>query len=336
MGHFKAVVIEKNANGENGHSVALKDFDEAGFMDGDVTVRIAYSSLNYKDGLAITGASPVVRRFPMIPGIDFAGIVENSANPAFKAGDKVLLNGWGTGETHLGAYGEKTKVKGSWLIHLPEGLSMLDAMTIGTAGYTAMLSVMALENYGLSSEQGRVVVSGASGGVGSVALMLLAAKGWSVEAVTGRPEEADYLHSLGAETVLPRQEFSAPGRPLGKERWIAGIDTAGSHVLANMLAQTAYGGAVASCGLAAGMDLPTTVMPFILRGVALLGIDSVMCPLDKRKRAWTALAGSLDYTKLQAMRSIISLDQVIQAGHDILAGKIRGRTVIAIDPSIDA
>lgn len=332
MVFFKALVLDKS---ENGQTTVLRDFDEAGLMDGDVTVRVAYSSLNYKDGLALTGMAPVVRRFPMIPGIDFAGIVESSSHPDFKEGDKVLLNGWGTGETHLGAYAEKTRVKGDWLLHLPKELSMLDAMTIGTAGYTAMLCVIALERHGITADHGAVVVSGASGGVGSVAIMLLAKLGWSVSAITGRLQESTYLKSLGANEILPRQDFSIPAKPLSKERWGAAIDTVGSNTLANILSQIRYDGAVAACGLAGGMDIPGSVMPFILRNVALLGVDSVMCPIQKRREAWERLAKDLNHTQLSQVRSIISLDEVATAGKKIISGKIKGRTVVEINSSLD-
>ena len=327
MSHFKAVVIDKT---EQGSSVALRDFDETGLMEGDVTVRVAYSSLNYKDGLALTGKAPVVRRFPMIPGIDFAGTVESSTNPDFKPGDAVLLNGWGTGETHLGAYAEKTRVKGDWLIRLPEGLSFKDAMAIGTAGYTAMLCLMALERYGVTPDRGPVIVTGAAGGVGSVAISLLASAGWTVLAVTGRPEEADYLKSLGASEILARAELSGPAKPLAKERWAAGVDTVGSTTLANVLSMTRYGGAVAACGLAGGMDLPASVAPFILRNVALLGVDSVMAPRILRQEAWSRLAKELDRSKLAALTTEVALSQVFEAGAAIVAGQVRGRTVVKV------
>ena len=327
MGTFRAVVVEKGKGGQN---VALKDFDVSGLMEGDVTVRVTHSTLNYKDGLALTGKAPVVRRFPMIPGIDFAGVVEASGHPEFKPGDKVVLNGWGTGETHLGAYGEKSRVKGDWLIPLPEGLSPEQAMAIGTAGYTAMLAVLALERHGLTPQNGPAVVTGAAGGVGSVAIALLAKAGWRVIASTGRPQEADYLKGLGAAEIIDRNELSQPAKPLAKERWAAGVDSVGSHTLANLLAMTRYGGAVAACGLASGMDLPTSVAPFILRGVSLLGIDSVIAPKGLRLEAWRRLAADLDRDRLAAMTTRIPLDQVIEAGRDILEGKVRGRTVVEI------
>jgi acrylyl-CoA reductase (NADPH) len=299
-------------------------------MDGDVTVRVSHSTLNYKDGLALTGKAPVVRRFPMIPGIDFAGTVEASSHPDFKPGDPVVLNGWGTGETHLGAYGEKSRVKGDWLVPLPPGLTPEQAMAIGTAGYTAMLSLLALEKHGLTPDRGPAIVTGAAGGVGSVATALLAAAGWHVVASTGRPQEADYLKGLGAAEIIDRAELAAPAKPLSKERWAAGIDSVGSQTLANLLAMTKYRGAVAACGLAGGMDLPTSVAPFILRGVSLLGIDSVMAPKALRLEAWARLARDLDPAKLAAMTTLIPLDRVIEAGKDILAGKTRGRFVVAV------
>jgi acrylyl-CoA reductase (NADPH) len=327
MGTFKAVVVEK---GEGGQSVGVRDFDENDLMEGDVTVRVTHSTLNYKDGLALTGKAPVVRRFPMIPGIDFAGVVETSSHPDFKPGDKVVLNGWGTGETHLGAYAEKSRVKGDWLIPLPEGLSPEQAMAIGTAGYTAMLAVLALEKHGLKPENGPTVVTGSAGGVGSVAIALLAKSGWHVIASTGRTQEADYLKGLGAAEIIDRNELSQPAKPLGKERWAAGVDSVGSQTLANLLAMTKYRGAIAACGLAGGMDLPTSVAPFILRGVSLLGIDSVMAPKALRLEAWNRLATDLDHDTLAAMTTKIPLARVIKAGRDILEGKVRGRVVVEI------
>jgi acrylyl-CoA reductase (NADPH) len=324
---FKAIVIEK---AETGTKAALTEFDEANFMDGDVTVRVEYSTVNYKDGLAITGKAPVVRRFPMIAGIDFAGTVESSTNAAWKPGDKVILNGWGCGETHLGAYGEKARVKGDWLVRLPATMSARDAMAIGTAGYTAMLSVMALERHGLTPASGPIVVTGAAGGVGSVAIAILAKLGFTVSAVTGRPQEADYLKSLGASEIVDRKELAAPGKPLAKERWAGAVDAVGSTTLANLLAMTRYGGAVAACGLAGGMDLPTSVAPFILRGVCLYGIDSVMCPIERRREAWKRLENDLDRQKLAAITSEIPLSGVPEAARRILDGQVRGRIVVKI------
>jgi len=326
MTTFRALVATK---GETGPSLAFADFAESDLMEGDVTVRVTHSTVNYKDGLAISGKAPVVRRWPMIPGIDFAGRVETSEHPDFKPGDLVVLNGWGTGETHLGAYAQKSRVKGDWLVPLPAGLTPAEAMAIGTAGYTAMLCVLALERYGLKPADGPVVVTGAAGGVGSVAIALLAKAGWHVIASTGRAEEADYLKGLGASEIIDRNELSQPGRPLGKERWIAGVDAVGSHTLANLLSMTKYGGA-AACGLAQGMDLPASVAPFILRGVALLGVDSVMCPKPRRLEAWQRLAADLDRDKLAAMTTTIPLEDVIETGKAIVEGKVKGRVVVEI------
>jgi len=327
MGTFKAIVINKT---EAGQTARLTDFDENDLMEGDVTVRVEWSTLNYKDGLALTGKSPVVRRFPMIAGIDFAGTVESSSHSGWKPGDKVILNGWGLGETHLGAYAQKARVKGDWLVRLPQSMSTREAMAIGTAGYTAMLSVMALERAGIAPARGPVVVTGAAGGVGSVAVALLAKLGYAVIASTGRPEEAAYLKGLGAGEVIERKELSGPARPIAKERWAGGIDAVGSTTLANVLSMTRYGGAVAACGLAGGMDLPTSVAPFILRGVSLLGIDSVMCPLALRQEAWRRLETDLDRAKIAAMTSEIGLAEVIEAGARIMAGQVRGRIVVNI------
>jgi acrylyl-CoA reductase (NADPH) len=324
---FKAIVIEK---ADKGQSVSLTQFDEANLMEGDVTVAVQWSTLNYKDGLAITGRSPVVRRFPMIPGIDFAGVVESSSDPEWHKGDRVILNGWGVGETHLGAYGEKARVKGRWLVRLPEGMSAREAMAVGTAGYTAMLCVMALERHGAKPEQGPIVVTGAAGGVGSVAVALLAKLGYTVIASTGRKSEADYLKSLGASEIIDRAELSGTPRPLAKERWAGGIDSVGSATLANVLSMTKYGGAVAACGLAGGMDLPSSVAPFILRGVALLGIDSVQCSPKLRNEAWQRLDSDLDRGKLEAMTSQIGLSEVIEMAGTILDGRVRGRIVVKI------
>lgn len=327
MATFKAIRIDK---ADKGTTAALTQFDEAELMDGDVTVRVEWSTLNYKDGLALTGKAPVVRRFPMIAGIDFAGTVQASSHPQWKAGDKVVCTGWGMGETHLGAYAEKARVKGDWLIALPQGLSARDAMAIGTAGFTAMLSVLALEKHGISSKSGPVVVTGAAGGVGSVATVVLSKLGYHVIASTGRASEADYLKSLGAAEVIDRNELSAPAKPLARERWAGGVDSVGSTTLANLLSMTKYGGAIAACGLAAGMDLPSSVAPFILRGVCLLGIDSVMCPIDPRKAAWQRLASDLDRTKLSEITTEIPLAEVPEWGAKILAGQVRGRIVVKI------
>jgi acrylyl-CoA reductase (NADPH) len=327
MGTFKAIRIDK---ADKGTTAALAQFDEAELMDGDVTVRVEWSTLNYKDGLAVTGKAPVVRRFPMIAGIDLAGTIEQSSHPQWKAGDKVICNGWGMGETHLGAFAEKARVKGDWLVRLPEGMSSRDAMAIGTAGYTAMLAVLALEKQGLTPKEGPIVVTGAAGGVGSVAIALLSKLGYHVIASTGRMSETDYLKGLGAAEVIDRQELSGPVKPLARERWAGGIDSVGSTTLANVLSMTKYRGAIAACGLAAGMDLPSSVAPFILRGVCLLGIDSVMCPIELRKTAWSRLASDLDSGKLAEITHEIGLDGVIEAGAKILAGQVRGRIVVKI------
>jgi acrylyl-CoA reductase (NADPH) len=327
MASFKALKLSKT---QDGQAAEFVDFDEAELMEGDVTVRISHSAVNYKDGLAVTGKGPVVRRWPMIPGIDFAGVVESSASPAWKPGDAVILNGWGTGETHLGAYAQKSRVKGEWLIPLPAGMSPAEAMAIGTAGYTAMLALMALEDHGAKPERGPLLVTGAAGGVGSVAIALAAKAGWHVIASTGRPEEADYLKGLGAAEIMDRAELSAPGRPLGKERWAAAIDSVGSHTLANVLAMTKYGGVVAACGLAQGMDLPASVAPFILRGVSLLGIESVMACPALRRAAWARLARDLDRSLLAAMTTTIGFDAIPATAEAILAGKVRGRVVVEI------
>jgi acrylyl-CoA reductase (NADPH) len=324
---FKAVRIDK---AEKGTTAALTQFDEAELMEGDVTVRVEWSTLNYKDGLAVTGKAPVVRRFPMIAGIDFAGTVEQSSHPQWKAGDKVVCNGWGMGETHLGAYAEKARVKGDWLVRLPENISTRDAMAIGTAGYTAMLSVLALEKHGLTPKSGPIVVTGAAGGVGSVAVAILSKRGFQVTASTGRREEADYLKKLGAKEVIERAELAGPAKPLAKERWAGGIDAVGSTTLANVLSMTRYGGAVAACGLAGGMDLPTSVAPFILRGISLLGIDSVMRPKADRELAWKRLEGDLDRGKLADATSEIGLGEVIDAARRIVEGRVRGRIAVKI------
>jgi len=324
---FKAIVVEK---GEGGQKAGLADFDEANLMDGDVTVRVEWSTVNYKDGLALTGKAPVIRRFPMIPGIDFAGTVESSSHPQWKPGDRVILNGWGAGETHLGGYAEKARVKGDWLVGLPARNSARGAMAIGTAGYTAMLAVMALERQGVAPRHGPVIVTGAAGGVGSVAVTLLAKLGFAVVASTGRPAEADYLKSLGAREIIERKELAGASKPLGPERWAGGIDTVGSSTLATVLSMTRYGGAIAACGLAGGMDLPATVAPFILRGVSLIGIDSVMCPLERRREAWKRLASDIDAGKLATMTSEIDLAGVMDAGRRIVEGAVRGRIVVKI------
>jgi len=324
--NFKAIVISRDADKKQ--SVAVTELSEAELMEGDVTVAVEYTTVNYKDGLAITGKAPVVRRFPLVPGIDFAGTVLSSSHPDFRAGDKVILNGWGVGETHHGGFARRARVKGDWLVPLPGGLTARDAMAAGTAGYTAMLSVMALERHGISPDRGAIVVTGAAGGVGSVAISLLSRLGYHVIASTGRPAESDFLEELGAAEIIDRNELSAPAKPLAKERWAGGVDAVGSHTLANVLSMTSYGGAVAACGLAGGMDLPGSVAPFILRGVSLLGIDSVMAPKALRLEAWRRLATELDHGKLAALSRTIGFDGIIGAAQDIVAGKIRGRVVV--------
>lgn len=325
---FEAVLITRGEDKQQ--SVDFVELDENELMEGDVTVAIEFSTVNYKDGLAITGKAPVVRRFPMVPGIDFAGTVLRSSHPDWQESDKVILNGWGVGETHYGAYAKRARVSGDWLVPLPSAISARDAMAVGTAGYTAMLCVMALERHGITPDRGPVIVTGAAGGVGSVALAILARLGYSTIASTGRPEEEAYLRDLGASEIIHRDELSNPGKPLGKERWAAGVDAVGSHTLANVLAMTSENGAVAACGLAQGMDLPASVAPFILRGVTLLGINSVTAPKALRMEAWQRIATDLDLEKLAAMSETISLRDVIKAGEDIVAGKVRGRLVVAI------
>ena len=324
---FEALLLTKTEGAQN---AAWSKLAEADLMEGDVTVRVTHSTINYKDGLAITGKAPVVRRWPMIPGIDFAGLVESSSHPEFKPGDEVVLNGWGIGETHMGGYSECARVKGDWLVPLPQGLTRAQAMAIGTAGYTAMLAVMALEAHEVVPAKGPVLVTGAAGGVGSTAIALLSKLGYTVLASTGRPEEEAYLKTLGAAEIVARQELSAPGKPLGRERWAGAIDSAGSYTLANALAQTKYGGAVASCGNAQGMDLPASVAPFILRGVTLTGIDSVKAPKAKRLQAWSRLAQDLDRQKLSAITQTRSWKDVMELAPQILEGKVRGRIVLEV------
>ncbi|WP_028710149.1 MDR family oxidoreductase [Paracoccus pantotrophus] len=324
---FKAILIEKD---ENGQRVSLSELDENRLPEGDVTVRIACSTLNYKDALAITGKGPVVRRFPMVPGIDFAGVVEQSTDPFFRPGDKVVLNGWGLGEVHWGGLSELARVKGDWLIPLEPAFSFSRAMSIGTAGYTAMLCVMALERHGVRPESGEVLVTGAVGGVGSVAVAVLAKLGYEVAAVTGRVEESEYLARLGAKRILPRSDFNQQGKPLASEQWAGAIDVVGGHVLANVCASMKYRGVVAACGLAGGMAFPATVAPFILRGVTLAGIDSVMCPLDERREAWRRLAEDLDPALLDGMTQHVAIEEVIGVSEQLIAGAMRGRVVVPI------
>ncbi len=323
---FKAILVSRDADKKQ--SVTVEELTEADLMDGDVTVAVEATTINYKDGLAITGKAPVVRRWPLVPGIDFAGTVLSSDHPDWRKGDRVVLNGWGVGETHYGAFAGRARINGDWLVPLPEGMSAHDAMAIGTAGYTAMLCVMALERHGITPDRGPVVVTGAAGGVGSVAVALLSGLGYHVVASTGGSAESGYLAELGAAEVIAREELSQPGKPLGKERWAGGIDTVGSTTLANVLSMTAYGGAVAACGLAGGMDLPATVAPFILRGVSLLGIDSVMAPKKIRLEAWRRIGADLNPAKLAALSTTIGFDGIVEAARAIVEGKVRGRVVV--------
>ncbi|MCK3776851.1 oxidoreductase [Ensifer sesbaniae] len=329
---FDAVLIEKS---DSGQEAGLSRIDTSQLPQGDVLVEVAWSTLNYKDALAITGASPVVRSFPMVPGIDFAGVVVESSHSAFEPGDRVVLNGWGVGERHWGGLAARARVSGDWLVPLPEGISLRNAMAIGTAGYTAMLCVMALERTGVMPDSGEVVVTGAAGGVGSIATMFLAARGYRVAAVTGRMTEADYLTSLGATTIIDRAEFTQVGRPLAKERWAGAIDVAGGVVLANVLASMRYRGVVAACGLAGGMELTTTVAPFILRGVTLVGIDSVMCPKSERLIVWQRLAHEVDMARLEAMTTEVQLSNVVALAPRFLEGEVRGRILVPVNPQID-
>ena len=323
---FKAILISRDDDKKQ--SVAVTELTEADLMDGDVTVAVEATTVNYKDGLAITGKAPVVRRWPLVPGIDFAGTVLSSDHDEWRKGDRVILNGWGVGETHYGAYAGRARVKGEWLVPLPDGMSAHDAMAVGTAGYTAMLSVMALERHGITPQRGPVIVTGAAGGVGSVAVAILSKLGDHVVASTGRPQEEAYLRELGAAEIIARDELTGAVKPLAKERWAGGIDAVGSTTLANVLSMTAYGGAVAACGLAGGMDLPSSVAPFILRGVSLLGIDSVMAPREIRRQAWQRIGRDLDLAKLKALSTTIGFDGIVAAATDIVDGKIRGRVVV--------
>ena len=325
---FKGILIEKD---DAGYRAAPQELSAERLPAGDVTVAVDYSTLNYKDALAITGRGPVVRSFPMVPGIDFAGRVEQSDHPQFKAGDTVVLNGWGVGENHWGGLAQTARVKGDWLIPLPAQFTARQAMAIGTAGYTAMLCVMALERQGIAPDKGEVLVTGAAGGVGSIAVAVLAKLGYSVAAVTGRPQEADYLKALGAAEILERQQFSQPGKPLARERWAAAVDSVGSHTLANVLASMRYNGVVAACGLAQGMDLPATVAPFILRGVILTGVESVYCAKPQRQEAWRRLGEDLSPDKLELIGSReIGLDEVVDTAAALIEGKVRGRVVVDV------
>jgi acrylyl-CoA reductase (NADPH) len=325
---IKAILINKH---EGAYGARLADVNESELPEAPVTVRIEYSTVNYKDGLAITGKSPVVRKFPMVPGIDLAGVVETSSSAAWRAGDRVLLNGWGVGETHWGGFAQKARVNAEWLQRIPEAFTARQAMAIGTAGYTASLCVEALMRNGLDPARGEVLVTGASGGVGSVAIALLAKAGCNVVASTGKQAEAGYLQALGAKQVIDRNELSQAGKPLQKERWAAVVDSVGSHTLANACAQTRYRGAVAACGLAQGMDFPTSVAPFILRGVTLLGIDSVMAPQTLREPAWSRLARDLDAAVLERVSRVIGLADTLGAANDIISGAIRGRVVVDVN-----
>jgi len=322
---FQGILITKT---DGVYAAALQSIDEAILGEGDVTVAVEWSTLNYKDGLALTGKSPVVRKFPLVAGIDFAGTVQSSQHPRWKAGDRVVLNGWGVGETHSGGLAQVARVKGDWLVPLPAAFSARQAMAIGTAGYTAMLCVMALEQHGVRPGDGEVLVTGANGGVGSVAVALLAQLGYTVVASTGRMAEAAHLQALGAQSVIDRAELSNPGKPLAKERWAGVVDSVGSHTLANACASTRYGGAVAACGLAQGMDFPASVAPFILRGITLYGIDSVMAPLARREAAWARLARDLDGAKLEAMTTEVALADAVEVAQRLLQGQVRGRVVV--------
>ena len=325
---FNAIVIDKN---DDGQTVELKQVDEASLPEGDVVIDVAFSTLNFKDGLAITNSSPVVRSFPMVPGIDLAGTVRESSHADYKAGDKVVLNGWGVGEVHWGGLAQVASLKGDWLVPLPAAFDEKQAMAIGTAGYTAALCVDALVDAGVKPEQGPVLVSGATGGVGSVAIALLKAAGFEVHALTGKTSEADYLKGLGADEVVDRATMSEKGKPLQRELWAGVVDTAGSFTLANACAQTKYGGAVAACGLAQGFDLPATVMPFILRGVRLLGVDSVMAPKGPRLKAWDRLARDLDPAKLDAIGQQIGLGEAIETAKKFMSGEVKGRYIVDVN-----
>ncbi len=323
---FRALVVMKDGDRQGASITELTDAD---LMDGDVTVAVEHSTVNYKDGLAITGKAPVIRKFPLIAGIDLAGRVLRSENPRFHEGDRVVLNGYGLGEVHHGGYAQRARIKGEWLVHLPENISTAQAMAIGTAGYTAMLCVMTLEREGITPASGDVLVTGAAGGVGSVTIALLDKLGYRVVASSRRAEqEGEYLRGLGADEIINARELSEPGRPLGKERWAGAVDSVGSYTLANVLSQTKYDGVVVACGLAQGSDLPATVMPFILRDVTLAGVDSVMAPREKREEAWRRLATDLDLAKLDSMTSRATLDEVLTLAGEILAGKTRGRVVV--------
>lgn len=325
---FKGILIEKD---EAGYRAAVKDIDEAQLPDGDVTVAVSHSTLNYKDGLAITGKGPVVRKFPMVPGVDLVGNIAESSHPDYQIGDAVVLNGWGVGEGHWGGLAQKARLKGDWLVPLPKQFSPLQAMAIGTAGYTAMLCVLALERHGVTPDKGEILVTGAAGGVGSVAVAVLSKLGYTVVGVTGRPEETDYVKRLGASEVMERAAFSSPGKPLSRERWAGAVDVVGSHTLANVCASTKYRGVVTACGLAGGMDFPATVAPFILRGVTLAGVDSVMCPREDRLVAWQRLGVDLDVSKLSLITNEIGLAEAIPMAAKLMDGQVRGRVVVDVN-----
>ena len=324
---IKGILIEK----DDQYKASLQTIDESTLPEGDVSVAVSHSTLNYKDALAITGKAPVVRHFPLVPGIDLAGVVESSSAGRFKPGDKVLLNGFGVGETHCGGLAQKAVLKSDWLIPLPEAFSPAQAMAIGTAGYTAMLCVLALEKHGVTPDKGEILVTGANGGVGSFAIALLAKLGYTVVASTGRANEADYLKKLGARDIIDRQSLSEPGKPLGKERWAGAVDSVGSHTLVNVCAGMRYGGVVAACGLAQGMDFPATVAPFILRGVTLAGIDSVMRPLEDRIEAWDRLAALINHDMLSEISEEIGLSDVVSTAGELLKGNVRGRVVVDVN-----
>jgi acrylyl-CoA reductase (NADPH) len=324
---FRALLVSKT---DTGQKAEIVDFNRADLMEGDVTVTVKHSSVNYKDGLAVTGKGPIVRRWPLIPGVDFAGVVEHSSHPSWKKGDEVILGGWGVGEGHHGGFAEVARVRGDWLVPVPRGLSMADCMAVGVAGFTAMLCVMALEEQGVKPEQGEILVTGAAGGVGSVALVLLSKLGFTAVAATRRPEEEPFLRSLGAAAVLDARELSGPVKPLAKARWAGGIDNVGSVILANALSQTKEEGVICAVGLAQGMDLPATVAPFILRGVKLIGINSVTTPLPKRRAAWERLVRDTDMAKLKSLTSHVKLEDVPRVAADIVAGKVRGRVVVDV------
>jgi acrylyl-CoA reductase (NADPH) len=325
---FKAVLINKE---EDTYSVSLQEISESELPDGDVTINVQYSTLNYKDGLAITGKSPVVRKFPMIPGIDLVGTVESTTHSDYKTGDSVVLNGWGVGEAHWGGLAQKARLNGDWLVPLPKTFTPKQAMSIGTAGYTAMLCIMSLEQHGVTPDKGEILVTGATGGVGSVAVALLARLGYQVVAMTGRAQESEYVTALGASEVMARSEYDEPGRPMARERWAGVVDVVGSHVLANACAATKYGGTVAACGLAGGFDLKTTVLPFILRGVTLAGVDSVMCPREIRLEAWQRLEHDLDLSKLSDIAHEIGLSSAIETAEKLLGGEVRGRVIVDVN-----